>query len=196
VRIIEPDEKFRDDLSEMNMDIKFINTFIRSDFLVLDENNNEITGVAGVGGIFHIGGIFVKQEYRGKNIASKLNKLRDDELKKRGYSFFIGTTYTTNPNANEISKILQDRSARPVFSFSMYNGFTTTLFIQEFNTKGKFVGKFLNFFNTKFGTLCLALALKLVKKFWNNLFLTESSNYEKIDLRYCLKNFHKIKNYY
>ncbi len=194
MRIIEPTEKLRNNLIEMNMDNRFVNTFIKSDFLVLDENADEIIGVAGVGGVFHIGGIFVKQQHRGKNISSKLNKIRDDELKKRGYSFFIGTTYTTNPNAKEISKILKDRSARPVFSFTMYEGFTTTLFIQEFNIKGKLFGTFLNFFNTKFGTLCLALTLKLTQKLWNNLFLAESSNYEKINLRYCLKNFHKIKN--
>lgn len=194
MRIIEPNETFREKLLEMNMDDRFVNTFIKSDFLVLDENDGELLGVAGVGGAFHIGGIFVKSQHRGKNISSKLNKIRDDELKKRGYSFFIGTTYTTNPNAKEITKILKHRSARSVFSFSMYDGFTTTLFIQEFNMKGKLLGKFLNFFNTKFGTFCLALTLKLGQRFWNNLFLAESSNYKKIDLKYCLKNFQKIKN--
>ena len=194
MRIITLTQTMKQSLLEMDMDANFVNTFLNVDFLVIEEDKGKITGLAGVGGLFHIGGIFVKKEFRGKGIARKLNQVRDQELKKRGYSFFIGTTFTKNPNSKEISNILKDRKARPVFAFSYYDGFITTIYIQEFNWKGKFLGKLLGFFNTKFGTAVLALFLKTAKPFWNNMFLADASSYPKINLSYSIKNFKKIEN--
>jgi len=194
MKIIKPTQVLKNTLIEMEMDSNFVNTFLNADFLVIEEIEEKVAGLAGVGGLFHIGGIFVKKEFRGKGIARKLNFERDKELKKRGYSFFIGTTFIKNPNAKEISNILKDRKARPVFAFNYYDGFVTTIYIQEFNWKGKLTGKLLNFFNTKFGTAVLALILKISQPFWKNMFLAESSSYPKINLSYSVKNFYKIEN--
>ncbi len=174
------------------MENHFLNTFINSDFLIIEEKDEKIVGVCGVGGLFHIGGIFVLEEYRGSGLGSKLNQFRDNELKNRGYSFFIGTTYTTNPHARNISHLLDDRKARSIFSFVLEENFITTLFIQEFNTRGKIIGNLLSFFNTKFGTLCLAIILKSSQKFWNRIFLADSKNYKGIDIGYSLKHFKKL----
>jgi len=192
MRIITPKTRLREKLVKMGAEEKFVNTFMNSDFLVIEEKGNDLIGVAGVGGIFHVGGIFVQEEFRGTGLGSKLNLMRDEEIKKRGYSFFIGTTYRKNPTAKPISKILDERKAHPVFAFNYYEGFITTLYIQEFNLKGRIMGKFLNFFNNKFGTLCLAIMLKLGQKFWNQLFLAESTEKHKINIGFSVRNFQKI----
>ena len=192
MRAVELDSSVISKLNEMHMENHFLNTFINSDFLVIEEKDEKIVGVCGVGGLFHIGGIFVLDEYRGSGLGSKLNQFRDNELKNRGYSFFIGTTYTTNPHARNISRLLDDRKARPIFSFVLEENFMTTLFIQEFNTRGKIIGNLLSFFNTKFGTLCLAIILKSSQKFWNKIFLADSKNYKGIDIGYSLKHFKKL----
>tara|TARA_B100000029_G_C17408251_1_gene899737 strand:- start:227 stop:805 length:579 start_codon:yes stop_codon:yes gene_type:complete len=192
LRAVELDSSVISKLNEMHMENHFLNTFINSDFLVIEEKDEKIVGVCGVGGLFHIGGIFVLEEYRGSGLGSKLNQFRDNELKNRGYSFFIGTTYTTNPHAKNISHLLDNRKARPIFSFVLQENFITTLFIQEFNTRGKIIGNLLSFFNTKFGTLCLAIVLKTSQKFWNRIFLADSKNYKGIDIGYSLKNFKKL----
>jgi len=192
LRAVELDSSVISKLNEMHMENHFLNTFINSDFLVIEEKDEKIVGVCGVGGLFHIGGIFVLDEHRGSGLGSKLNQFRDNELKNRGYSFFIGTTYTTNPHARNISRLLDDRKARPIFSFVLEENFMTTLFIQEFNTRGKIIGNLLSFFNTKFGTLCLAIILKSSQKFWNKIFLADSKNYKGIDIGYSLKHFKKL----
>lgn len=192
MRAVELDSSVISKLNEMHMENHFLNTFINSDFLVIEEKDEKIVGVCGVGGLFHIGGIFVLDEHRGSGLGSKLNQFRDNELKNRGYSFFIGTTYTTNPHARNISRLLDDRKARPIFSFVLEENFMTTLFIQEFNTRGKIIGNLLSFFNTKFGTLCLAIILKSSQKFWNRIFLADSKNYKGIDIGYSLKHFKKL----
>ena len=194
MKVVDLDSTVISKLSEMNMENHFLNTFLNSDFLVIEEKDEKIAGVCGVGGLFHIGGIFVLEEYRGSGLGSKLNQSRDSELKKRGYSFFIGTTYTTNPHAKNISHLLDNRKARPIFSFVLQENFITTLFIQEFNTRGKFIGNLLSFFNTKFGTFCLAIILKSSEKLWNRVFLAYSKNYKGIDIRYSVNNFKKIMN--
>tara|TARA_B110000014_G_C20086442_1_gene568282 strand:+ start:380 stop:958 length:579 start_codon:yes stop_codon:yes gene_type:complete len=192
MRVVDVDSSVISKLNDMNLENQFFNTFKNSDFLVIEEKNERIIGVCGVGGLFHIGGIFVLEEYRGSGLGSKLNQVRDKELKERGYSFFIGTTYTTNPHAKNISHLLDDRKAQPIFSFVLHENFITTLFIQEFNTKGKTIRKLLNFFNTKFGTFCLAIILKSSQKFWNRIFLADSKNYKGIDITYSVNNFKKL----
>jgi len=192
MKVLDLSDDIREKIQKLDMEENFKDTFSNSDFLIIEELDGEIIGIAGVGGLFHIGGIYVKKEFRGKGIAKKLNLERDEELKRRNYSFFIGTTYQQNPNSNEISKILQDRNARATFAFNYYDGFITTIFIQEFNWKGKFLGKLLNFFNSKFGTFCLALLLKLTQKFWSRLFITQSDFYPKINIRYSVINFYKV----
>jgi len=192
MKVLDLDDDIIQKIQKLDIEENFKDTFSNSDFLIIEDNNGDIIGIAGVGGIFHIGGIYVKKESRGRGIAKKLNLERDNELQKRNYSFFIGTTYQKNPNSEEISKILQERNARPVFAFNYYDDFITTIFIQEFNWKGKLLGKFLNFFNSKFGTFCLALLLKITKKFWSKLFITQSDFYPKINIRYSIDNFYKI----
>jgi len=194
MKVTAPDKKILSNLKQLGMEDSFFNTFANADFLVIEEKEEKIIGVAGVGGFFHIGGIFVDEKFRGMGISTKLNKRRDDELKNRGYSFFIGTTYSDNPSAKSISSILKARNARPVFTFAYSKGFATTLFIQEFNSKGKLLGKFLNFFNSKFGTLCLAIILKISQPLWNDMFLANSSNYQNLSIKYSVKNFIKILN--
>tara|TARA_B100001750_G_scaffold248344_1_gene278605 strand:+ start:1201 stop:1785 length:585 start_codon:yes stop_codon:yes gene_type:complete len=194
MRVVDVDSNILSKLNSMDLENQFLNTFKNSDFLVIEEENEKIIGVCGVGGIFHIGGIFVLEEHRGSGLGSKLNQLRDKELKERGYSFFIGTTYTKNPHAKNISHLLDDRKAEPIFSFVLHENFITTLFIQEFNTRGKIIGKLLSFFNTKFGTFCLAIILKSSQKLWNRVFLADSKNYNGIDIRYSVNNFKKIMN--
>jgi len=193
MKVIKPDEKLKEKLQEMDMDKDFLEALLNSDFLVVEEKNNKIIGAAGPGGIFHVGVIFVKKEFRGTGLGSKLNLMRDKVLREKNYSFFIGTTYTKNPNAKEISKILKERNARPVFAFTFSDGFVTTIFIQEFNSKGKILGKLLEFFNTKFGTLCLALVLRMTQRHWNTMFISQSSNYPKIDINFSVKNFYKVR---
>lgn len=194
MRVIIPDKEALSKLRRLGMEDSFFNTFANADFLVVEEKDDDIIGVAGVGGLFHIGGIFVDKKFRGKGISTKLNKKRDEELKNRGYSFFIGTTYSDNPSAKSISNILKDRKARPVFTFAYSKGFATTLFIQEFNTTGRLLGKMLDFFNSKFGTLCLAMLLKVTQPVWNQMFLASSANYKKISIMYSVKNFNKVAN--
>jgi len=192
MKIIKPDPSLKQRLMELDAEKNLLKTMLNSKFLVIEEKDKEIIGVAGVGGLFHIGIIFVKAEYRGTGLGSKLNAAREKEIIKRGYSFFIGTTYRKNPTAKPISRLLETRKARPVFAFNYYEGFITTLYIQEFNWKGRFLGKFLNFFNSKFGTLCLAILLKTTQRFWGNLFLLESQDQPSINISYSVKNFQKI----
>lgn len=192
MKVIESDESLYSKLVETGAEPSFIKAFLNSDFLVIEEKDDKIIGVAGVGGIFHVGVIFVVKEHRGKGLGEELNLVRDNQVRERRYSFFIGTTYHKNPTAKPISYLLQKRKARAVFSFNYYEGFITTLFIQEFNWKGKILGKFLDFFNIKFGTFCMAVILKLTKKIWNQMFLVESTKSPKINICYSVKNFQKI----
>jgi len=192
MKIIIPNTSLKEKIDSLGAEEIFLKAFTNSDFLVIEENDNQIIGVAGVGGLFHIGQIFVKKEHRGTGLGAKLNLLRDKEIRKRGYSFFIGTTYTKNPSAKPISGLLKSRKARPVFSFNYYESFITTLYIQEYNWKGKIVGRLLDFFNSKFGTMCLAILLKTSKPIWKNLFLVESTAQSSINICYSVKNFQKI----
>jgi|SaaInlStandDraft_2_1057019.scaffolds.fasta_scaffold121180_1 hypothetical protein len=179
-------------LNGVGLEKIFLNTFLNADFLVIEEEMKRIIGIASVGGLFNIGGIFVSPSFRGTGLSTKLNNFREQEMKNRKYSFFIGTTYSDNPHAKKILELLKNRNARSVFSFSFSDGFVTTLYIQEFNLKGKLFGMSLNLFNSKIGTFCLASALKFLNRFWDKLFLADSSNYKKISVLYSVKNFKKV----
>jgi len=192
MKVIKLDSQTKSKLLEMEMPDDFINSYLQMDFLVIEEKNGKFIGVTGVGGLFHKGGLFVKKEYRGTGIGSKLNEFRGKEIKRRNYSFFIGTINSENQNVKELTKIMKNRNARPVFTFSFNEKSHITLFIQEFNIKGKIVGRFLDFFNCKVGTFFLALALKNTQKIWQNLFLVESVNYSKLSTKSSVRNFHKI----
>jgi len=62
----------------------------------------------------------------------------------------------------------------------------------SFNTKGKIMIKILSSFNTKIGTVLLAISLKFLKSIFPKLIIYNETNGPSPDMKWIIKNFEKI----
>ena len=84
MRIVNVDNKIREKLRASGISEQ-MKTLESSDWLVIDENNEELTGAAGMGGIFHVSSIQVNQNFRGRGIGKMLQGQLIQEAKRRGF---------------------------------------------------------------------------------------------------------------
>ena len=86
MRIVNTDSRIIEKLRTSGISEQ-MKTLESSDWLVIDESNEDITGAVGIGGIFHVSSIQVNQNFRGKGIGKLLQAELIQEAKRRGLSF-------------------------------------------------------------------------------------------------------------
>ena len=161
------------------------------EFLVIEEEEERIVGVSGIGGALHVISLIVHDEFRNKGFGKILLEAIIEETKKRKYSFVMASRDSENSN---LVKLHNYFSFLPVFQIKYREGFTRDAIFLSFNQKGRIFRKFLTFFNTKIGSAVLIIMIKILKKTLFKIFLTyPSEEFPDPDIGYAIKNFKKFK---
>lgn len=158
-------------------------------FLLIMEEEGKMIGAAGIGGLFNVPSVQVHSDYQGKGIGTNLLVELINEAKHRGYSFICGSR---DPENYRVIKIEDKLGFYSIFRMHYSPKITRDGVITVFRFKGKIVAKSLCFFNSKFGTMILALILKIGKSFFRNAFTLSPEEYPDPDIMYMIRNFQKI----
>lgn len=160
-----------------------------SSWLVIEEQNEKIIGVAGVGGLFHVSSIFIDENFRGKGLGKLLQNALVNEAKKRGYSFI---TVFIDPKNLASVKLHNFVGYKSVFRIHYSHEITQEIKICVFKYRGKIMEKFLNFFNTLIGITILACILKITKPLFNKTISYNENQIPEPNIKWIIKNFEKI----
>tara|TARA_B110000014_G_C20125156_1_gene598672 strand:- start:1058 stop:1624 length:567 start_codon:yes stop_codon:yes gene_type:complete len=170
-----------------------ISTEMRSlescEWAVLEEIDENIVGAAGMGGVFHVSGIQIKNEFRGKGIGKKIQAKLIEESYKKGYSFI--TVFNDPRNTNSVN-LHDGLGYEKIFRIHYSKGMVNDVKGISFNKKGKVIINFLKIFNTKIGTIILAISLKILKAIFPKLIIYNEKNFPSPDIKWIIKNFEKI----
>lgn len=159
------------------------------DWVVIEEANNQIIGAAGLGGLFHVSGIQILEDYIGKGLGKKLQAELINESKRRKYSFI---TVFNDPRNIPSSKLHDSLGYETIFRIHYSKDIVNDVKAKIFKKKGSYVVNLLKIFNTKFGMLLLGLILKTVKSAFPSLIIYNEENLVNPDIVWMLKNFEKI----
>ena len=188
MRIVELNEEIINNLQK-----SMISTEMKSlescKWVVLEENDENIVGAAGMGGVFHVSGIQIKKEFRGKGIGKKLQAKLIEESNRKGYSFI--TVFNDPRNTNSVN-LHDGLGYERIFRIHYSKGIVNDVKGISFNKKGKFFINYLKIFNTKIGTIILAVSLKILKTVFPKLIIYNEKNFPSPDIKWIIKNFEKI----
>tara|TARA_B100001540_G_scaffold203900_1_gene179581 strand:- start:963 stop:1529 length:567 start_codon:yes stop_codon:yes gene_type:complete len=159
------------------------------DWFVIDEKYDEISGTAGLGGLFHVSGIQINEKFRGLGIGKKLQYELILESKKRGYSFI---TVFNDPRNRVSTKLHDSLGYQKLFRINYAKNIVNDVKGMAFNNRGKFVLNCLKLFNSKQGMLILALSLKIFYKIFPNLIIYNEGGLPKPSIKWITNNFEKI----
>jgi len=190
--IIHINTKIKQKLKENNFSTLFLNNCHNSKFLSIHEINSKIVGVGCVGGLMNHYAIELKDEYYGRGLWRNIFKEIHTESQNRNMSFLTGVYKTTNLISIKIQTSL---GFIPIFSID-YNKVEgrEVVIILPFNSKGKLIKKFMKIFDTKIGNMLFSLFFILSKPILKNIIGLSSKTMSKIDLKYSLYNFEKVKS--
>jgi len=168
---------------------KLMKSVESSDWAVVEELGGKIVGVAFMGGLFHVSGIQLLEEFQGKGLGKKLQSELIAESKKQNYSFIS----MFNDPRNEASENLHNSLGyKKLFRINYSRDVKQDFKIISFNTKGKILSNLLKIFNTTCGMFFLGLMLKsffpIFVKFVNH---TEDDR-PTPNFKWILNNFEKI----
>lgn len=170
-----------------------ISTKMRSlescEWFVVEREGDEISGAVGMGGTFHVSGIQINENFRGKGIGKKIQKELIDESQRRKYSYI---TVFNDPRNTTSVNLHDSLGYKKIFRIHYSKGIVNDVKAISFNKKGKIFIKFLGIFNTKIGTIFLALSLKSFKIFFPKLIIYNEENLPSPDIIWIIKNFEKI----
>lgn len=146
-------------------------------------------GAAGIGGLFHVSGIQILNEFQGKGIGKKLQSAVIEESKRRGYSFITVFNDPRNkPSAHLHDSLGYNKIFRIHYSPSIVNDVKAIVF----KRKGKIIINLLKLFNTKVGMFFLGCLLKIFQFAFPNIILYNEDNVPTPNLRWILRNFEKV----
>ena len=190
--IVNINEELKRKLKEDNYSVLFLNNCYNSKFLSIHEINSRIIGVGCVGGLMNHYAIELKDEYYGRGLWRNIFKEIHAESQNRNLSFLTGVYKTTNLISIKIQSSL---GFIPIFSidYSKLEG-REIVIILSFNSKGKLIKNFMKFFDTKIGNILFSLFFILLKPLLKNIIGLSAGTMPKIDLKYSLYNFEKVKS--
>ena len=168
---------------------KMMKSIESCDWVVVEEEENKIVGAAGLGGLFHVSGIQILNEYTGKGIGKKLQNELIDESKRRGYSFI---TVFNDPRNMVSAKLHDSLGYNTIFRIHYSEEIINDVKAISFKKKGRLVINFLKIFNTKCGMFFLGLILKILKSSFPSLIIYNEEGLNPPDIRCMLKKFEKI----
>jgi len=189
--IIHINTKIKQKLKENNFSTLFLNNCYNSKFLSIHEINSKIVGVGCVGGLMNHYAIELKDEYYGRGLWRNIFNEIHTESENRNMSFLTGVYKITNLISIKIQTSL---GFTPIFSID-YNEVEgrEVVIILPFNSKGKLIKKIMKIFDTKIGNMLFSLFFILSKPILKNIIGLSSKTMSKIDLKYSLYNFEKVK---
>ena len=159
------------------------------EWIVLEKNEDGIEGAAGMGGVFHVSGIQIAEKFRGKGIGKKIQNELINECIRRGYSFIT----VFNDPRNKTSVQLHDSLGyKKLFRIHYAKNIVNDVKGIAFYKKGRLFIQLLRFFNTKTGTILLAIALKMLHSVFPALIIYNEDGLPKPDVKWIIKNFEKI----
>ena len=161
------------------------------DWLIIHEYENKIIGACGTNTIFHITHNQVIPKYHMKGIGPLIFKEMVNEAKKRNYSFL--STYQMADNyVSTKQHELFDMSL--MFRIHLSKEKTMDVRFVAWNRKGKIIEKFFRFFNSWFGMLTLACALKISKPLYPKILghVTDEPALKNASVIKIMKNFTRI----
>ena len=159
------------------------------DWVVLYEENGIIGGAAGMGGMFNVSGIQLNENFRGRGIGKKIQKELIDESCRRGYSFI---TVFNDPGNTSSVKLHDSLGYEKLFRIHYSKGIVNDVKGISFDKKGKLLIGFLRIFNTKIGTVALAILLKILKTSFPKLIIYDEDELPSPDIKWIVNNFEKI----
>lgn len=168
---------------------KMMKSIESCDWVVIEEEGDQIIGAAGLGGIFHVSGIQILDNYAGKGLGKKLQSELINESKRRSYSFI---TMFNDPRNIISSKLHDSLGYETIFRIHYSRNIVNDIKAIVFKKKGSYVINLLKIFNTKFGMLMLGLILKLIKSAFPSLIIYNEDDLVNPDICWMLKNFEKI----
>ena len=152
-------------------------TLESSDWLVIDEINENITGAVGIGGIFHVSSIQLLQ--------AELIQ----EAKRRGLSF---VTVFIDPRNETSVKLHNSLNYDTIFRIHYSDEIVQDVKIIIFKSRGKIIKKFLSCFNSKIGIFFLACALKSTKPLFKKVLSYNEEYTPSPSIRTIVSKFEKI----
>jgi len=188
MRIVNVDNKIREKLRASGISEQ-MKTLESSDWLVIDENNEELTGAAGMGGIFHVSSIQVNQNFRGRGIGKMLQGQLIQEAKRRGFSF---VTVFIDPRNQTSVKLHNSFNYNTIFRIHYSDEIIQDVSIIIFKPSGKIIKKFLSCFNSKIGIFFLACMLKATKPLFKKVLSYNEENVPSPSVKTIVSKFEKI----
>lgn len=188
MRIVNVDDKIIQKLRSSGISEQ-MKTLESSDWLVIDEINEDIMGAAGIGGLFHVSGIQVNQNFRGKGLGKILQGKLVQEAKRRGFSF---VTVFVDPRNETSVKLHSSFNYNTIFRIHYSDEIIQDVKIIIFKPRGKIVKKFLGCFNSKIGIFLLACVLKVTKPLFKKMVYYSEENIPSPSIKTIVSKFEKI----
>ena len=187
------------EIHELNLDIKrrlresgitkIMKSIESCDWVVIEEKDDKIIGVAGLGGLFHVSGIQILENHVGKGLGKKLQNELIQESKRRGYSFI---TVFNDPRNTPSTKLHDSLGYETIFRIHYSEDIVNDVKAIIFKKQGGIVIDLLKIFNSKFGMLFLGLTLKGLKSIFPSLIIYDEDNLKSPDIGCMLRKFEKI----
>ena len=188
MKILQINELVKKQLRESGIS-KLMRSFESCEWIVVEELENRIIGVAGMGGSFHVSAIQIIDEFQGRGIGTKLQKAVIKESKRRGYSFIA---VYLDPRNKASVKLHNSLGYVRIFRIHYSPHVIQDIMILIFNSWGQIIAKLLRLFNTKAGMFFLGCLLKIFRFAFPNIILYNEDNPPKPSIRWILKNFEKV----
>lgn len=160
-------------------------------FLAIYEEDNKIIGAGGMGGIFNIPSLQINKEHQGKGIGKILLEDTIKEAKKRGFSYISGSRDPENSMAIKLHDFF---GFKKVFRVHYSPGMIRDVIILELCPRGNIIQKLLRIFNTLFGTMVLAILLKIGKSLFPIFLTYPPEEFPDVNIIHMIKNFEKIQH--
>ena len=172
--------------SEITKEMKSIE---KSDWVVIEEENNKIMGAVGVGGIFHVSSISVSKERRGSGLGKKLQNYLINEAKRLHFSFLI---VFVDPRNLASTKLHNSLGYQTIFRIHYSSEIIQDVKILVLRKRGNIIKKILKSFNSFYGMIFLALFLKIFKIFLRGIIGYGEEVVPEPSISEIIKKFEKI----
>ncbi len=188
MRIVDSDKDLIKRINESGF-LDEMKSIIFCDWFVIHEKNNQIIGMAGVGGLFNTTHLIVEKKFRNIGLGPILYRELINEAKNRGYSYLA--TYQ-DPNNIDSVKIHKWLNFETIFRIHYSKEIVQDVKILVFKPKGKIIRKFLRIFNSLLGTIILTSILKITKGLFPQILGHEIEGLEDVNISTAIRNFKKI----
>ena len=188
MRIVDVDENIVRDLERSEITEKTKN-FELCNFLAIEEKDGKIIAAGGIGGLFNVPSLYIAKKFQGQGIGKILLRAIIEEAKRRGYSYISGSR---NPKNVRAIKLHDFYGFYPVFRIHYCPGWVRDVIILILRPKGKIVARFFSFFNMRFGTILLSIALKIAKPLFGSVLTYPPEKFPNPSISYMIKNFEKL----